>query len=135
MRKQTATNFFFHNAGFAYDPKTETKLQGRWRCARELAAAEARANVEGITFRWAYDAEPCNGCDCGSDDCACATGAEHETLGCIAETEQHKHLASLWGICGATNAYRRVVEAELAAEALIELDKVKDSNLSEAQIC
>jgi hypothetical protein len=34
-----ATRFFYAHAGWAYNPATETKQQGRWRCARELAHA------------------------------------------------------------------------------------------------
>ena len=32
--------FFYENAGYSYDPKTETPEQGRIRCARDLADAE-----------------------------------------------------------------------------------------------
>ena len=38
--KQAAYLFFLRNAGFGYDPKTETKQQGKSRCARELAKRE-----------------------------------------------------------------------------------------------
>jgi hypothetical protein len=43
---------------------------------------------------------------------------EHEILGCIARGPDGEVLASLWGIVDADIGYRRVVEAELASEAL-----------------
>ena len=58
--------FFLKHAGYSYNPKTETLMQGRIRSARALAKAE----------REARDGEP-------------------------------------WG-----DPYRRIVEAELAIEAL-----------------
>ena len=116
--KQAAFLFFLRNAGYSYDPKTETKQQGRARCARESAKAERDASALGYTFNWADDPEGCIGCDCGSPDCACSTSKPHETLWCWVEDENGKTLASLGSICGATREYRRVIEAELAQESL-----------------
>jgi len=122
--------FFYDNAGYSYG-KGETREQGRMRCARSLAEAEVYAWDHDWVFSWEYDDNGCSGCDCGSPDCPCASGAEHETLGCILfNREQRAHgnvippqiaLASLWGICEPTTEYRRVVEAELASEALYNL--------------
>ena len=110
MTTQTATQFFFEHAGYSTPP-------GREECARQMAEAEAKAREASITFEWVTDAEGCTGCECGQSDCDCASGADHETLGCIARSEKGDVLASLWGICGATHEYQRVVEAELASEA------------------
>lgn len=117
--------FFKKNAGFSYDPKTETPEQGKRQSARALARAEREAQRQGIRFQWQNDELGCIGCDCRSDDCPCSTGEPHETLYCFAyqpsENDSRVILASLGGICGATDSYRRVVEAELALEALEQL--------------
>ena len=118
MKRQTPTNFFFHNAGSSYTPSKETRTQGRWRGAKALARAEQWARDTNCEFTWEQDNEPCIGCDCGSADCACSSGADHETLGCVLRDSDGKILASLWSICGATREYKRVVEAELAFEAM-----------------
>ena len=53
--KQTPVDFFYEHAGYSYDPKCETQNQGRRRCARGLAKAEAKASKLGFTFEWDYD--------------------------------------------------------------------------------
>lgn len=133
--------FFKTNAGFSYKPDSETPEQGKRRCARSLARAEREAQRKGIRFEWQQDDVPCDSCACGTCKCDTAECAkyreqaqDHETLGCIAYVtvdgdtgtqhgtkESRTVLASLWGICGATDSYRRVVEAELAQEALARL--------------
>lgn len=52
MKKQSAVRFFFKHAGFSYDPKTETRIQGRWSCARALAAAEQWARDHDAESEW-----------------------------------------------------------------------------------
>lgn len=47
--------FFFDNAGYSYDPKTETQDQGRERFAKQYAAAEAWARDNGYSFNWEID--------------------------------------------------------------------------------
>lgn len=121
-----AAAFFFEHAGYSYDPKTETAEQGRKRCAVEMARAERDARKRGIDFTWEYDSDGCVGCDCGSDSCACATGEPHrvETCYAIIETESiGECVASLSGICEASGDYKRVIEAELASEALAVLNR------------
>lgn len=116
--KSIAFDFFYANAGSSHNPLTETPEQGRARGARQLAQAEARASALGYEFNWVSDVEGCSGCDCGNEECDCFSGNLHEVLGCIAVDADGEEKASLWGICGATREYRRVVEAELALEAL-----------------
>lgn len=123
MNKQE--QFFYDHAGYSYDPKTETSEQGRERGAVALAAAETWALDNGYYFDWIEDQNGCSGCGCGSDDCACATGAAHETLGCIMRSDTDSHLQSLWSICGADAAYRRVVEADLALEEQTSLNVIR----------
>ncbi len=106
--KQQAYLFFLRNAGYSYDPKTETKQAGRSRCARQLAKAERDAAALGFTFEWQED-----------DIFASHGHDEHpntcEVCFCL---DGDKVLASLGCIDDATREYRRVIEAELALEAL-----------------
>lgn len=113
---QTAIDFFYEHAGYSR-AANETEAEGRARSAREYAEAERIARESDWRFVWMDDEEGCIGCTCGSDDCACSTGEPHETLGCVLYDDTETVLASLWGICGADSNYRRVIEAELAAEA------------------
>lgn len=119
--------FFYQNAGYSYDPKKETAEQGRIRCAEELAKAEAEASERGWSFEWPWDESGCSGCDCGSADCPYSSGSEHETLGCVLKDENGKTLESLWGICSPTRNYGRVVEAELALEALTRVEAEEEA--------
>jgi hypothetical protein len=116
--KQQAYLFFLRNAGYSYNPQTQTKQAGRSECARKLAKAERDARALGYTFEWEYDSEGCTGCSCDSPDCDCSTGADHETLGCrMVNTDGHT-VQSLWSICKPSREYRRVIEAELALEEM-----------------
>lgn len=107
-------NFFLANAGYSYDPKTETPMQGRARCAARLAAAEVRAQKLDVAFHWALDG---------------MTSAEWtsqrpvwNTWECVGRTRTGGVFASLCGIDFGrdgepwSSSYRRVVEAELACE-------------------
>ena len=113
-----AEQFFYDNAGYSYDPKTETQENGRLRCAQAMAEAEAYVQKHGLEYVWEDDQDGCIGCDCGSEECSCCTGESHETLCCLLkDPETGNVLASCGGICGVTAEYRRVMEAELALEA------------------
>ena len=86
-----------------------------WRLAR----AEEYADAQEWTFTWEYDPSPdLSWCD----DCAKRShlrpGHEHpEVFTCLLRDESGKALASLGSIEGDRN-YRRVVQAELALEAM-----------------
>jgi hypothetical protein len=118
-RKQLTPDqfFFYQNAGYSYDTKTETAEQGRIRCAMELAQAEQYARNLGWEFEWEWD-----------PDLSWMTDEErehdHEVLCCrIPDPENSRYsLASLCGITDPDSSYRRVIEAELASEALAEYD-------------
>lgn len=116
MTKQE--KFFYDHAGYSYDTKTETPEQGKRRCARAMAKAEDYAAAQDWGYSWEPDQDGCIGCECQSPECDCFTGASHETLVCLLRTVDGEVLASLGGICGATPSYSRVVEAELALEAM-----------------
>lgn len=125
-----AWRFFMGNAGYSYNPDTETEAQGKNRTARMLAKAERNAASKNIRFEWHPDDAGCAGCACGSENCDCFTGAVHETYACVAlygDPSCHDGfgrpaggavVASLSAICNPSREYRRVVEAELAVEAL-----------------
>jgi hypothetical protein len=121
-RKQLTTDqfFFYQNAGYSYDPKTETAEQGRLRCAVELAEAEAIGQRLGYVFEW--DRDECPDLSWMSDE---EREQENEVLCCrISDPDNTRYsLASLCGITDPDRNYRRVVEAELASEAIAELDR------------
>jgi hypothetical protein len=113
---QRAYWFFYKHAGFSYQPDTETRRAGRARCAAALARAERDGSALGFTFEWFDDwtvgdhekefgAVYANGGPATCESCVCYNG-EGEVV------------ASLHCIDDATREYRRVVEAELASEAL-----------------
>jgi hypothetical protein len=121
-RKQlTADQFFFYqNAGYAYDTKTETPEQGHIRCAKDLAEAEAIGQRMGYVFEWEFDQGP--DLSWMSDE---EREQDHEVLCCrIVDPEDARHsLASLCGITDPDRNYGRIIEAELAAEAIADLDR------------
>jgi len=110
--------FFFDHAGYSWNPEQESEMEGRARCATAMASAERYAWEQDWAFEWSYDIDGCIGCDCGSEECACSTGTPHEVLVCELINDDREHLTSLGGICGPTADYRRVIEAELALEAM-----------------
>jgi len=119
----TGYHFFLKWAGWSYDPKKETKIQGRQRCARELAHAERKAYDKGLTFHWAIDVGYLSSEWIDDDEDG---GKNHDpwlTWFCVAKNKRGTVVASLSGIDFGRDGepwgdpYRRVVEAELASEA------------------
>ena len=113
--KQQAYLFFLHHAGYSYDPKTQTKQQGRAACARRLAKAERGARALGYTFEWRDDWSV--GDHVKEFDCYTEQPSTCET--CLMLGSNGKVVRSLGCIDGATREYRRVIEAELALEEVI----------------
>lgn len=116
-----AAQFFWRNAGYSYDPKTETAAQGRERCARSLAAAESvlleAMRVSEVQCVWEDESPWELGYKRGKDfEQTC----EHA---CIC-SEAHGALASLGGITDAGTSYRRVIRAELACECIENLRSI-----------
>ena len=101
-RLRAAWRFFKEHAGYCTPP-------GQAACALDLARAERVAKDEGCTWEWVPDDQPWDSDDDYEPD---------EVLGCILRDESGSVLASLWGIGDPSAEYRRVVEAELAQEAL-----------------
>ena len=105
-----AAAFFYEHAGWSYDPATESPEDGRARCALALAEAEAWAAAADVEFVWDADDDswwlhPAEDATDGPQTCEiCAAYMGREmvaSLGCIDDADDN---------------YRRVIEAELAAE-------------------
>jgi hypothetical protein len=121
----TQQAFFFEHAGWSYDPKTETSIEGRTRCAIELAAAETWAAENGVEFEERPDADDCADGDIEPSEIK-------ERIGIIAwlpdedgEVRKTSERAGLWGIVNADGNYKRVVRAELADELRPEEEEAK----------
>ncbi len=109
---RSAWRFFYKHAGWATPP-------GKAVCALRLAKAEQKARDLGLNFNWEDDPDgwPEGGV------CSCGCGRKIEMCeGCVVRDEDGNHLASLWAIWDADTDYRRVVRAELACEALEQLE-------------
>ena len=125
----SAYHFFLANAGYSYDPKTETPLQGRQRCAKTLAHAEKRARERGCSFHWEIDGDITSAEWIAPDQDGGRRRDPWDTWACVARDDTGAVFASLCGIdfgrdgtpWGST--YRRVVEAELACELPLEDDE------------
>jgi hypothetical protein len=138
----TAEQFFFDNAGYGYRPDRESEFVGRVLYAMELARAEAWAREAGAVFEWSEDdidssewseerpswaqyacvmLLPC-------DECAPFVYGHEATAIKQCPRKLYTHVAgSLGGIDfgrdgspGYDQSYTRVVEAELALEAMPE---------------
>jgi len=130
MRKPSAVRFFFSHAGYSWNHLTETPRDGRWRCARDLTRAEAYAHANDWTFEWtddwsigshvrefgaeSYPEEPST-CEC-----------------CVLRDSDGRVLSSLCCIDDASAEYRRVVQAELATEALANTEATLEREASSA---
>jgi hypothetical protein len=101
--------FFRDHAGYVVGRSAEYALQ--------LARAEQYAQDHGWDFDWIPDPEP----DLSWCDTCIDRPHAHEIEGCILNSPEDSHLASLWGITDADQNYRRVIEAELALEAMPEV--------------
>lgn len=113
--KDIAAAFFYKHAGYGYDPKKETKDQGRKRGARLLAEAEANARSLGYTFEWVEDEY--------TDSSDFDDGDPYPVWNCVMLNQGGKRVQSLSGIDFGRDKephgpYMRVVEAELALEQL-----------------
>ncbi len=122
-KAETPYQFFLKHAGYSYDPKKETQIEGRRKCARALAEAERKAYAKGFDFEWELDSM--TSAEWLEDD---EDGGKNRkpwnTWACVARDNNGKVIGSLCGIDFGRNGepwgdpYRRVVEAELALEAL-----------------
>jgi hypothetical protein len=111
--------FFYEHAGYSYKAP-ETATQGRIRCAIELAQAEEYALNLNWEFEWDWD--ECPDLSWMSEE---EQNEDHEVLCArIVNPDDRRHsLASVCGITDPDSNYRRVIEAQLASEALADYDK------------
>lgn len=102
--------FFYENAGWSYDPETETSDQGKLRCAHALAQAEMSAAVRGWFVSWETDPEPWDG----------DTPYYGPLWIAILRDREGDCLASIGSVAcpGQASDYGRVIDAELADEAI-----------------
>lgn len=138
MKKSLAPFQFFQKwAGFSRNPD-ESIASGRARCAHALVQAEKDARAADLVFVWEYEENP-DVSWMDAEQTADYNDARLEMLSCYcfqdaecgfcndAQDARRRHgkvsiLASLGGVSvypdEAGRAYRRVVEAELAQEAI-----------------
>ncbi len=89
--------------------------------AADLARAEEDAARQDWCFCWEWDEDSASeGCR-SAITCNKPDSHEHEVFGCLVRTREGEVLASLWGIWDPDASYSRVIEAELASEALFTL--------------
>lgn len=107
--------FFYDHAGFSWKPNVETREEGRLRCAQNYAAAEGIGRNAGLSFVWAVDP------DVDSRDFSNARPS-WQLWECCMYDAKGALVDSMGGVdfgrCGSPHGsdYRRVVEAELAAQ-------------------
>lgn len=116
-----AEKFFYKHAGYAQRPG-ESKETARRRGARALAQAEAEAERRGWTYEWSYD-EDADISFLDEKGLADLEAGRTELLQVLLRDQNGNVLESLGGVHvrahrGVQDPYGRVVEAELALEAL-----------------
>lgn len=108
MKRETPYQFFYKNAGFSWDPKRQTKTEGKRECAHRLAQAENwLMQKPGHTVTWAFDSDADrSGIEHGGPLFECIVSVDNDTeyLGGIDLGEDGNKL----------DPYTRVVVAELA---------------------
>lgn len=123
--------FFYARAGWGYDPAKETEEEGRRRGARALAEAERVGTELGFSAEWESDSDADTSfMDEGYSrrDRECA-----EFYSCTVRDAEGTIRASLCGIHEDTRDpigaryYRRVVRAELFAEALADFARTGEA--------
>ena len=112
-----AEQFFYDHAGYSYPTGANEEIidEHRRASARRLAEAEAWAS-DHVTWRWSHDDDA----DLSWHD---DPSSVVEVLGCEALRPcgccgHMQTVGSLWGIVDPDDDYRRVVEAEIALEAM-----------------
>ena len=111
MERTGAVQFFYDHAGYSYKTDgSETRDEGHKRCAVELARAEAFVKNE---TEWSFTWE-----DDWAGDHSYRKDSPRTCECCVLRDEQGKVLASLGCIDDADRNHGRVVEAELAEEAI-----------------
>lgn len=113
----SAEHFFWEAAGYSYNPDVQSAQEGRADCARLLANAERQASAAGVSFRWEESDE--------TDGSFRRTRVPYRLWDCRAY-DMHGKVVGFLGACDFgpppaspwSDPYRRVVEAEVAAEVV-----------------
>lgn len=114
--------FFYEHAGFSWKPGKETREQGRIRCAISMAQAEQYGQNVGFTFEWEEDWSIGSHKDFYGE--GSYSDSEPKTCeSCLCRGADGQVLASVGCVDDASYDYRRVIEAELASEALVAYDR------------
>lgn len=130
MTKQE--QFFYDNAGYTRNPKTQTEQQARAHSARLLARAETWARDEGYRYNWEIESESaesvygtaCPNADCNDPHCMSTHyDPTADFYVCIIEDKDGNAVDSLGMIEAPTREYRRVIEADLAIAIMPEVTK------------
>lgn len=122
-KRQTPYQFFKAQAGYSYDPKTETAIEGQRKTARALAQAEARAKRLNYSYEWSIDEFSSSADWIDDNEDGGRNGNPWQVWACVLRNEAGVILQSLCGIDFGRDGepwgqpYKRVVEAELALEA------------------
>lgn len=114
----SAEAFFFNHAGYSYDAKIETRKQGRTRCAVDLTRAERYAQENEWEFEWESDWSVGSHKDFFGKGSAYEDSEPSTCESCLLRDSDGKVLETLSCIDDADSNYRRVIEAELASEAM-----------------
>lgn len=108
----SAIEFFYEHAGYSYDPKTQTEEEGHRETATYLARAEKWAKDHDVSFTWEDDW----GVD-HQKEFDCYEDGGPDTCEMCAALQDGKVITAIGCVDDATPEYRRVIEAQLAAEA------------------
>lgn len=115
----TPYRFFHRHAGVSWNPAIESQAQGCANGARKLAAAERQARDAGFSFGWEVDPDVDS-----SEHLGKQRGGPYALWQCTCRNADGAIIASLGAIDFGRDGepweypYHRVIEAELAAEAL-----------------
>lgn len=124
MSTEKSAAFFYEHAGYSWNPQTQTREEGRAQCARALAEAEEVGRERGLSFRWEVDPDVTSADWKGNREDGGKYRNPWATWCCTAYDADGRAVAHLGGIDFGRDVepwgqpYRRVVEAELAREAL-----------------
>jgi hypothetical protein len=122
----TAYHFFYAHAGYSHGPN-ETAKQGRIKCAKRLAKAEAIAQARSAVYQW--ETSDIDSSDFSDEkpswplyDCT-MYGMDGTVLGSLGAIDFGRESESWSGARFNAEPYKRVVEAELALGAYnVQLD-------------
>ena len=118
-QRQQAIKFFQEHAGYCTPP-------GRMVCAKQLADAEEQAEELGLQFLWLHDSDVDLSWleDWPEHDRRRYNSTEHEYFVCLVyDADGNDTLAILGQIDTPTISDQRVYQAELASEAIADLNR------------